>query len=168
MALATALANDEFLESMERCRQAFDSLRERLPVIPYAYSRTRLIHRPHFEVILMHWSPGSVSPIHDHGRSRCWVLMLDGALEVHNFERQDDPGCSPVALRETGSTTLRCGDVDHRLTPRELHRVRNTSADPAYSLQLYAEPISEYVVVDAHTFQARVVNAATDLELPLL
>lgn len=163
--LAQALRNDEFLTAMGRYADLFATYRDRLPLIPYAYTRTRLFRAPHFEVVVMRWSPGSISPIHDHGNSHCWVLMMEGGLEVENFERDDDGSGPVVALRDTGRISLGLGDVDHRGGPAELHRVHNATQEMAYSLQLYAEPIDTYTVVDAHSRQRRTVTATCDLEL---
>lgn len=163
--LAQAMSNEEFATAMDRYARSFEAYRERLPTIPYAYTRTRLMRTPHFEVVAMRWSPGSISPIHDHGISHCWVVMLEGALDVENFERDDDGSGASVVLRSTGQLALGQGDVDHRAGPRELHRVRNTTELMAYSLQLYSEPIETYTVVDARSAQARIVTATCDLEL---
>lgn len=163
--LARALDNDEFFSSMERYALTFAGYRDQLPLIPYAYTRTQLLRTPHYEIVVMRWSPGSISPIHDHGNSDCWVLMMEGALEVENFERDDDGSNSTVALRPTERLALGLGDVDHRGGPKELHRVRNASEEMAYSLQLYCEPIHTYSIVDAHSRQSRIVTATCDLEL---
>ena len=163
--LAQAMSNDEFMAAMDRCARSFEDYRERLPMIPYAYTRTRLMRTPLFEVVAMRWSPGSISPIHDHGASHCWVLMLEGALDVENFERDDDLSGSIVVLRNTGKVALGSGDVDYRGGPSELHRVRNTTEHMAYSLQLYSEPIETYTIVDARSGQGRIVTATCDLEL---
>jgi predicted metal-dependent enzyme (double-stranded beta helix superfamily) len=159
------MGDDEFVAAMERYVQSFPSYRERLPLIPYAYTRTRLLRKPRYEVVVMRWSPGSTSPIHDHGNSRCWVLMLEGALQVENYERDDDAG-ELVTLRPTGRIALGPGDIDYRGGNTELHRVHNVSNEMAYSLQLYSEPIERYAVVDAHSRQSRIVTASYDLELP--
>jgi predicted metal-dependent enzyme (double-stranded beta helix superfamily) len=163
--LAQSMCNEEFSAAMDRCARAFETYRERLPTIPYAYTRTRLMRTPEFEVVAMRWSPGSISPIHDHGTSDCWVLMLEGALDVENFERDDEGSGSIVVLRNTGKVALGLGDVDHRGGPAELHRVRNTTEVMAYSLQLYSAPIETYTVVDARSAQGRIVTATCDLEL---
>ncbi len=163
--LAQAMCNDEFSGAMDRCARSFETYRERLPTIPYAYTRTRLMRTPQFEIVAMRWSPGSISPIHDHGTSHCWVLMLEGALDVENFERDDDGNGSIVLLRNTGRLELAQGDVDYRGGPNELHRVRNTTERMAYSLQLYSVPIETYTVVDARSAQGRIVTATCDLEL---
>jgi predicted metal-dependent enzyme (double-stranded beta helix superfamily) len=165
--LCDMLGDDEFVRALQRCAQAFPSYRDRLPRIPFAYTRTRLMLTPQYEVVVMQWAGGSVSPIHDHGLSRCWVLMLEGTLDVENFVRDNDPSETHVELHPAGRLSLKAGDVDCRKGPAELHRVRNPFDECAYSLQLYAEPLSQYALIDTHTNTQRSVTATCDLELPL-
>ncbi|MBV8374987.1 MAG: cysteine dioxygenase family protein [Candidatus Eremiobacteraeota bacterium] len=165
VALAETMDDAELRSVMERFANEFNEYRSRLPAIPYAYSRTRLLVTPRYEVVAMQWSPGATSPIHDHGRSRCWVLMLEGTLEVENYRRECEAATDPIGLRETGRIVLRPGDVDYRVGPHELHRVTNPATQSAFSLQLYAEPIARYTVVDAHTLASRVVDAVCDLDI---
>jgi cysteine dioxygenase len=165
--LTRALGDPEYVSAMERAALAFSKYRSQLPIIPYAYTRTRLIETPQYEVVAMQWAAGSVSPIHDHGDSRCWVLMLEGTLEIENFERDDDGSGPNFAIHPAGTLTLATDDVDHRYGPNELHRVVNSSSASAYSLQLYARPISSYHVFDEHTHTSRIVAATCDLQLDL-
>jgi len=168
LALARAMGEVEFQSAMERFADRFATYRKRLPTIPYAYSRTRLAATDGYEIVAMNWAPGSTSPIHDHGLSRCWVLMLDGILDVQNFICPDDDPSdgTRAAIRESERILLRAGDVDHRLGPAELHRVSNPSAtENAFSLQLYAAPLTTYSIVDAHSHRRRIVTATCDLEL---
>jgi hypothetical protein len=165
--LTRALGNPEYVSAMQRAALAFSRYRSQLPVIPYAYTRTRLIERPHFEVVVMQWAAGSVSPIHDHGASRCWVLILEGTLEVENFERAIGAAATEVSMRRNGTLTLKADDLDSRYGPTELHRVVNAGSESAYSLQLYADPISTYNVFDEHTLTSRIVTAACDLHIDL-
>lgn len=161
-----AVMGEEFAAAMRRFAGGFATYRKRLPRIPYAYSRTRLAATPSYEVVAMNWAPKSVSPIHDHGASRCWVLMLEGTLGVENFSCADPSTDGPVELVEADRLVLRTGDLDHRLGPSELHRVTNPDDEAyAYSLQVYAAPLSTYSIVDARTKTRRIVTAACDLEL---
>jgi Cysteine dioxygenase type I len=163
--LTQALGDPEYVSAMERAALAFSEYRARLPAIPYAYTRTRLLEMPHFEIIAMQWAAGSVSPIHDHGDSRCWVLMLEGSLYVENFERRNHGGV--FSLHADGELNVKTGDLDFRGGPHELHRVVNNGPEPAYSLQLYALPLSTYNVFDEHTLVSRAVTAMCDFELDL-
>jgi predicted metal-dependent enzyme (double-stranded beta helix superfamily) len=170
-ALARAIGDETFASAMARVAARFASYRERLPTVPYAYSRTRLAATPDYEIVAMNWAPQSTSPIHDHGASRCWVLMLDGVLDVRNYTCGDDG--EPVdgalaAIDESDRIVLHAGDIDHRLGPAELHRVRNPStATSAFSLQLYARPLATYSIVDARSHVRRIVTATCELELIL-
>lgn len=164
-ALAQAMEDPEFVAAMERMARAFPDYRARLPHIPYAYSRTQLAKTPRYEVVAMQWAGGAVSPIHDHGTSRCWVLMLDGTLEVENFVRE--PGDDAVVVQSVKSLTLHPGDLDYVSGPHELHRVHNGSPASAFSLQLYADPIQSYTIFDPQTRSSRLSVATCDLELIL-
>ncbi|HTX59471.1 MAG TPA: hypothetical protein VMH02_07290, partial [Verrucomicrobiae bacterium] len=90
-----------------------------------------------------------------------------GRLDVDNFERDDESDGSPAVFRKTGSIRIGNGDLDHRLGPRELHRVANSSESSAFSLQLYAGPIETYSVFEERSGVRRLVTATCDLELPL-
>jgi predicted metal-dependent enzyme (double-stranded beta helix superfamily) len=165
--LAGVMGDDEFARVMERFARTFAEYRDRLPSIPHAYSRTRLAIVPEYEIVAMSWAPQSISPIHDHGVSRCWVLMLYGTLDVRNFEC-DPSVAGNVSIREAEHLQLRAGDIDGRLGPTELHRVVNPSkSHSAYSLQLYSRPLTTYSVVDLHSGQRRAVSATCELDLTL-
>lgn len=165
--LKDVMGDGEFSQAMQRYADSFAGYRDRLPRVPHAYSRTRLAIAPEYEIVAMNWAPLSVSPIHDHGASRCWVLMLEGTLDVQNYTCDAVELEGDVArLREAERIDLRAGDVDHRLAPTELHLVRNPSAtESAFSLQLYARPLGTYSVVDARSFRRRLVSAVCELDL---
>jgi predicted metal-dependent enzyme (double-stranded beta helix superfamily) len=166
--LVEFMGDGEFARAMARFARSFADYRDRLPTIPHAYSRTRLAIAPEYEVVAMNWAPESISPVHDHGESRCWVLMLDGALDVQNFGCDPAAAASLASIPETERLELRRGDIDHRLGPNELHRVRNPSrAQSAFSLQLYAHPLTTYSVFDVHAGQRRIVTATCELDLTI-
>jgi hypothetical protein len=167
--LADVMGDGEFARAMERYAGAFAAYRNRLPLIPLAHSRSRLMKTPAFEVVAMNWAPQSSSPIHDHGLSRCWVLMLEGSLDVQNYTcAAEDVGADVVRLCRTERLELRAGDVDHRLVPTELHHVYNPSrSHSAFTLQVYAQPLEAYGIVDARTQRRRDVVAVCDLDLSL-
>jgi hypothetical protein len=164
---AGVMGDEEFARVMGHFAGAFARYRRLLPAIPRAYSRTRLAAAPAYEIVAMNWAPRSISPIHDHGTSRCWAFMLDGLLEVQNYTcHARDLECDCAVLQLAEHLELRAGDIDHRLVPTELHRVRNPSrAHPAFSLQLYAPPLSTYSIVDLHTSRRRVATATFDLDM---
>ena len=145
----------EFVAAMRSAIADFSKYRSSIPTIPQSYSRLLLRKTNAFELVAMQWSAGAVSPIHDHGESRCWVVMLDGALDVENYDRVDDGLSSTATLVRTADMRLTPGVLDHRLNWRELHRVRNASPQSVYSVQLYAAPQIDYAVVDEATMLCR-------------
>jgi hypothetical protein len=165
--LADVMGDRDFSRAMQRFADAFAEYRDRLPFVAHAYSRTLLQKTPAFEIVVMNWAPQSLSPIHDHGDSRCWVLLLEGRLDVQNYACDAaDTGAGIASLREAERLELSAGDVDHRLGPTELHQVHNPSTEcSAFSLQLYARPLSTFSVVDARSHARRLVTAVCDLDL---
>lgn len=147
-ALHETMANHDFVEAMLHSIGRFGEYRDTMPFAAGAYTRTRLQRTAEFEIVAMLWAPGSRSPIHDHGGSRCWVVMLDGNLDVENFERLDDGTGAVANLRSFAPSQLTPGAIDRRSGPNEFHRVGNPFERPAYSLQLYAAPLGAYTIVD--------------------
>ena len=152
----------EFVAAMRAAISEFSRYRDAIPTIPQSYSRLLLRKTGAFELVAMQWSAGAVSPIHDHGESRCWVVMLDGVLDVENYDRVDDGLSSKATLVRTEDMRLKPGDLDHRLNWRELHRVKNATPQPVYSVQLYAAPQIDYAVVDETTMLCRRALPAYD------
>lgn len=141
----------EFIAALRLGRERFGEYRGAIPRIERSYTRTRLMRSDRFELVAMQWASGALSPIHDHGTSRCWVVILEGALEIDNYERLDDLSGPRAILEHVSSTHVNAGQLDHRYGQRELHKVRNAGAESTYSLQLYAAPLTHYTTVDEST-----------------
>ena len=160
--LHSCIKNATFANAMQEAIAAFPQYRSQIPFAAGKYTRT-LVRKSHeFEIVATQWAPGALSPIHDHGESRCWIVVLEGALEVESYERLDD-GVEPVAkLERVFDTRVNVGELDHRLNWRELHRVRNVLPLNVYSLQLYAPAQTTYTVVDPDTLHCRIQSATYD------
>lgn len=141
----------EFIAALRLGRERFAEYRAAIPHIERSYTRTRLMRSDRFELVAMQWASGALSPIHDHGASRCWVVVLEGALDIDNYERSDDLAGPRAAIKHVSSTHVSLGQLDHRYGERELHKVRNTGAESTYSLQLYAAPLTHYTTIDEDT-----------------
>ncbi len=123
--------------------------RETLLSRPGDYTRTRVYRDANFEMLLLNWAPGAASAIHDHGGQHCWMLVLDGTLDVDDYVRLDAgevPGVAEVKWRD--SRRLRSGDMDLRSGRFDLHRVSAPAKGKAVSLHLYAGPLQEFLVYD--------------------
>ncbi len=114
---------------------------------PDGYTRTCAYRDPRFEVLLLNWAPGSASAIHDHGDQHCWMLVLEGNLEVDDYTRLDSgetPGYAHV--ERCGTRRLEPGGMDLRSGRFDLHRVTATPDSRAVSLHVYSGPLRRFLV----------------------
>jgi cysteine dioxygenase len=134
-----------------------------LLVCPGGYTRSCAYSDERFEVLLLNWSAGAASRIHDHGGQHCWMQVLEGQLTVDDYQRMDAgdlPGFARVEAR--GSRLLQAGDLDLRSGRFDLHRVGASSGVPALSLHIYAAPLKEYLVYDEPAQRCHVVRGTYD------
>jgi len=135
-----------------------------LPARLHSYTRTRAYGDERFEVLLLNWSPGAASEIHDHGGQRCWFVVLDGTVRVNDFVRVDGGhDATYAALDRRGSLELGRGDLDVRGGRFDIHKVAATS--PALTLHVYARPLREFGVYDYDAQRCRAARAAYDADL---
>ena len=116
-----------------------------------AYHRELVHTAPGFEVWLLSWLPGQVSPIHDHGGAVTVSTVLSGAVFEERFERTAGPLVRPTwaALREIGA-------IDP-IDPVAIHRVRPVGS--AVTLHLYLPACADGQIYRAEG-EAVGVNAA--------
>lgn len=117
---------------------------------PGGYTRTCAYRDPRFEILLLNWAPGAASAIHDHGDQYCWMLVLDGHLEVDDYARLDPgdvPGYAHIERRR--SRVIDPGGIDLRSGRFDLHRVRAADGSAAVSLHVYSGPLREFLIYDA-------------------
>lgn len=110
-----------------------------------------------YALIVLCWSKGKGSPIHDHPGDGCWMSMLKGSLkETHYQAEEQDPSGKAPALKkiceniycrddaelscECGKKGVTCAYIDDAIA---LHKVENASTTAgAVSLHLYSPPPS--------------------------
>ena len=100
------------------------------------YTRNQIRKTDSYELILMCWQPGQVSPVHGHEGQKCWMRVIAGALTFNNFT--DAVGA--VQLEKVSTVVGMQGFVDG---PAYIHSVSNLSAEKAISLHLYAHPFDQ-------------------------
>lgn len=123
-----------------------DALLPHLPFMRRRYART-LVHRcAEFELLLLSWSPGSASPIHDHDGQDCWFVPLAGAFDLDDYAILDEHDAS-ARLTRLRARRVGAGELDRRDQYEAVHSV--TPATPlAVSLHLYARPVDRCRVFD--------------------
>jgi cysteine dioxygenase len=101
-----------------------------LPALPWrrsGYTRNLVWRQECFELLILCWSAGARTPIHDHDGQECWVRPLAGTFDLEDFDEE-----LRLLERRHGVRSL-----DHR--PGQIHRV--TAPEAALSLHLYALPV---------------------------
>jgi cysteine dioxygenase len=95
--------------------------------------------------LLLCWTPGQSSPIHDHPCDGCWMKVLQGQINECRYVE-----CQNLSQSETEIPNLVCvqdmtaceGDVIYMEDSMGLHKVGNPSLTmPAITLHLYCPPI---------------------------
>jgi|GEM_PF-2430983 len=114
------------------------------------YSRTLLHKSDLFEILVLHWTAGCASAIHDHGGAHCWFAVSQGTMKIENYLRYDAgnvPGFARIGLE--GREELDSGAIDYRQDDVHLHRC--VAGDGGVTtLHVYARPIERF-----HTFDER-------------
>ena len=129
------------------------------------YTRTLLHRSDRFEVLALHWAPGVVTPIHDHGGANCWLAVAKGSVGVENFVRRDDGSAPGIACVEfEGREELAVTSIDYRQDDVHLHRCF-TAGEPAVSLHVYAHPIDRFLTFDERTQTCQPATSTYDATL---
>jgi predicted metal-dependent enzyme (double-stranded beta helix superfamily) len=96
------------------------------------YNRELVHAAPGYEIWLLSWLPGQVTPIHDHGGAVTVTTVLSGTVLEERFERAGD--LDVLDVRPTSATLREIGDIDP-IDPVRIHRVRPIGS--AVTLHLY-------------------------------
>jgi cysteine dioxygenase len=110
-----------------------------------AYTRNLVAHEDGlFTLLLLCWTPGKASAIHDHPCAHgCFMRVLDGAVVERRFARKPESNSlSPAAVSEA-----RAGAVLFIEDCEAVHSVGNADATVrARTLHLYAPPFTSCAV----------------------
>lgn len=123
---------------------------------PHRYTRNLVDEgNGKYNLIVLCWSEGQGSSIHDHADSHCFMKVLDGELQETKFawpSKQDHK--KPMEV--TGTKLYERDQVTYINDSVGLHRVENVShSDVAVSLHLYIPPIEICRTFDQRTGHKR-------------
>lgn len=122
---------------------SLESLKPYIFFSDQSYTRNLIFKRPSFEILLLCWTSGQVSPIHGHEGEKCWMRVEQGELEFTNYNVKEFNG--KIRIEESTKLTGPVGFVDG---PAVIHKVENLTSKPAMSLHLYARPFSKCDIFD--------------------
>lgn len=111
-----------------------------------SYTRNCIIDNEKFELILLCWEPGQITPIHDHGGEECWVRIIEGDFR-ETIYKDDAAG----DLNKVKSSIAKANDVTYMIDFMGFHSLENLSNKRSMSLHLYAKPIRSCNMYDKDT-----------------
>jgi cysteine dioxygenase len=124
---------------------------------PDHYCRNVLQVRPAYAALIICWSAGQRSSIHNHRGSACGVRVLDGTASEMKFERGPDGLLreSHVNVYPTGHV---CGSYD-----ADIHMMYNDQPAPQdlVTLHVYTPPMRD---VETYSLDSTEVGIWTDTE----
>ena len=113
------------------------------------YHRELVHAAPGYEIWLLSWLPGQITPIHDHGGAITVTTVLSGTVLEEQFERieqrserrsEDHARTRDLEVRPTRATLREIGDIDP-IDPVRIHRVRPICR--ALTLHLYVPTFTD-------------------------
>ena len=99
------------------------------------YTRNCITRQEGFEFILLCWSPGAETAIHDHAGQHCWVYQVNGTVREKRYQRND------AILDITSDMHLDAGKLCYMHDRMGYHTLANESNQRSMTLHIYANPI---------------------------
>lgn len=108
-----------------------------------SYTRNCVVENDDFELILLCWQPGQLTPIHDHGGEECWVKIIEGEFK-ETLYKADEAG----KLKPVKTSYSKPNDITYMIDFMGFHTLENLSDKKSLSLHLYAKPIRSCQIFD--------------------
>lgn len=108
-----------------------------------SYTRNCIAENEKYELILLCWKAGQITPIHDHGGEECWVRVIQGEFKETIYTAGE-----AGKLHEVTTIRSKADDVTYMIDFMGFHRIENLSSDRSMTLHLYAKPIRTCNVLD--------------------
>lgn len=110
------------------------------------YTRNCIVENEKFELILLCWEKGQMTPIHDHGGEECWVRIIQGEFRetIYQLDKAGE-------LNAVKSSISKTGDITYMIDFMGCHRLENRSNQRSMSLHLYAKPIRNCQLFDENS-----------------
>ena len=82
--------------------------------------------------LVLVWTPGKGSPIHDHGNAHCIMKILRGNLTETRYEFPNSDQAQPMQM--ISKRTYKENEVAYMADELGLHKMQNNDGDYAISL----------------------------------
>ena len=103
------------------------------------YARNSVFRNEHIELVVICWLAKQASSIHDHGRSNCLYLIVDGTMqeELFTLDAAGKPQRARARQFSRGQITI--------AAPQDVHRIVNCGDEHLVTVHLYSPPLDTAV-----------------------
>ena len=115
-------------------------LRECIGYSENSYQRNVIKKTEHYELVAICWTPGQLTPIHDHVGSDCAFKIIDGISTETIYELDTEGHAYPVKVREYLAGEICAADEP------DIHRISNNTKNELINLHVYTPPLHAYNV----------------------
>ena len=102
------------------------------------YQRNVIKKTEFYELVAICWTPGQLTPIHDHVGSDCAFKIIDGVSTETTFNLNDKGLAYPTSVRKYHQGEICASDEP------DIHRVTNNSHNELINLHVYTPPLHAY------------------------
>lgn len=147
----------ELTREMKAMNITIDDVTPYIHFEPDGYSRNLIRRGPGYEALLLCWSPGQRSPIHDHVGSSCGLIVLKGEAVEQVYEHDGKDHLVPTVVHRYKPGKV-CGTQD-----ADIHEIINDSDDDLITLHIYTPPLGAINIYDPHTGRATSTHSPVHL-----
>ncbi|MFT5648489.1 MAG: cysteine dioxygenase [Aureispira sp.] len=101
------------------------------------YTRNCINRTKEYELILLCWKKGDITPIHGHDGQKCWVYQIEGDITEIRYKKNEADD-----LIETNKQQLSPGGLTFMNEAMGYHRLINNTDGRAMTLHVYVSPIT--------------------------
>jgi len=102
------------------------------------YQRNLIQKNEFYELVAICWTPGQLTPIHDHVGSDCAFKIINGVSTETTYNLNQEGLAYQIGVRE-----YQAGEICASDEP-DIHRVSNNSDNELINLHVYTPPLHAY------------------------
>ena len=129
---------DELEQKLSSIEVNISALKNCIGYAEEGYQRNVIKKTDFYELVAICWTPGQLTPIHDHVGSDCAFKIIDGVSTETTYNLNNEGLAFPISVREYQPGEICASDEP------DIHRVSNNSNKELINLHVYTPPLHAY------------------------
>ena len=129
---------DELEQKLSSIEVNISALKNCIGYAEEGYQRIVIKKTDFYELVAICWTPGQLTPIHDHVGSDCAFKIIDGVSTETTYNLNNEGLAFPISVREYQPGEICASDEP------DIHRVSNNSNKELINLHVYTPPLHAY------------------------